>query len=93
MSWINKTVISLFVFFLLIQPFTASALGFTIFPHNTAHDGAAVKILVEEAGGRVTDLYGNEQRWDTEITAYHCLKWLWHDRLVELSKEMITKSK
>ncbi len=93
MSWINKTVISLFSFSLLIQPFTASAVGFTIFPHNTAHDGAAVKILVEEAGGRVTDLYGNEQRWDTEITGFIASNGYVHDRLVELSKEMIIKSK
>ena len=30
-------------------------------------DIAAVKILVEEAGGRVTDLFGREQRYDGDI--------------------------
>ena len=30
-------------------------------------DIAAVKIIVEEAGGRVTDLFGNEQRYDSDI--------------------------
>ena len=40
-----------------------------IFPGtiNKNYDIAAVKIIVEEAGGVVTDLFGNEQRYDEEI--------------------------
>ena len=38
-----------------------------IFPGSGAHDVAATKLIVEEAGGRVTDLYGNEQRYDQPI--------------------------
>jgi len=34
-------------------------------PHP--HDGAASKIIIEEAGGKVTDLFGNEQRYDQPI--------------------------
>lgn len=30
-------------------------------------DIAAVKVIVEEAGGKVTDLFGNEQRYDGDI--------------------------
>ncbi len=30
-------------------------------------DIAAAKVIVEEAGGKVTDLFGNEQRYDTDI--------------------------
>ena len=30
-------------------------------------DIAAVKVIVEEAGGKVTDLFGNEQRYDRDI--------------------------
>ena len=40
-----------------------------IFP-GTKHkncDIAAVKVIVEEAGGKVTDLFGNEQRYDESI--------------------------
>jgi len=40
-----------------------------IFP-GTKHkncDIAAVKVIVEEAGGKVTDLFGNEQRYDRDI--------------------------
>ena len=40
-----------------------------LFP-GTKHkncDIAAVKVIVEEAGGIVTDLFGNEQRYDQDI--------------------------
>jgi len=38
-----------------------------IFSGPYAHDIAAIKVIVEEAGGRVTDLDGNEQRYDGRI--------------------------
>lgn len=38
-----------------------------IFPGRSAHDIAAEKLIIEEAGGMVTDLDGNEQRYDGEI--------------------------
>lgn len=38
-----------------------------IFPYDTAHDIAAVKLIVEEAGGSVTNLAGKEQRYDQKI--------------------------
>ncbi len=43
--------------------------NFAIFP-GTKHkncDLAAAKLIVEEAGGKVTDLFGNEQRYDEDI--------------------------
>ena len=42
---------------------------FALFP-GTKHkncDIAAVKVIVEEAGGKVTNLFGNDQRYDTTI--------------------------
>ena len=36
----------------------------SIFFGPEAHDSATLKIIVEEAGGRVTDLNGNERRYD-----------------------------
>lgn len=41
-----------------------------IYAYNKPWDAAAVKIVVEEAGGIVTDLYGNEQRYDKEIQGF-----------------------
>lgn len=38
-----------------------------VFPGRGAHDIAAEKLIIEEAGGKVTDLDGNEQRYDRAI--------------------------
>ena len=35
-----------------------------IFTHHTAHDIAELKLIVEEAGGKVTDIKGNAQLYD-----------------------------
>ena len=39
----------------------------TVYLYSFAHDIAAVKIIVEEAGGKVTDRDGKEQRYDGPI--------------------------
>lgn len=38
-----------------------------IFPNTTAHDCSSIKIIVEEAGGKVTDIKGNDQKYDQDI--------------------------
>jgi myo-inositol-1(or 4)-monophosphatase len=55
-----------------------------IFMHNGAHDIAAVKLIIEEAGGKVTDLEGNEQRYDRPINGAIMSNSLIHDKLLEL---------
>ncbi|HSX42465.1 MAG TPA: inositol monophosphatase [Candidatus Saccharimonadales bacterium] len=60
-----------------------------IFPGKTPWDIAAVKIIVEEAGGMVTDLYGNEQRYDKPITGAVVSNGHMHARLVDLAKRHI----
>lgn len=61
----------------------------TIFPHTTVHDVAAVKIIVEEAGGKVTDLFGNEQRYDQPINGALVSNGVLHDQLVALAKKFV----
>jgi fructose-1,6-bisphosphatase/inositol monophosphatase family enzyme len=61
----------------------------TIFPNDTAHDMAAVKIIVEEAGGKVTDLFGNEQRYDQPIKGAIVSNGKVHDHLVAMVKETL----
>lgn len=39
----------------------------TVLTGSGAHDAASVKLIVEEAGGKVTDLFGGEQRYDGQI--------------------------
>ncbi len=61
----------------------------TIFPGTTAHDAAAVKIIVEEAGGKVTDIFGNEQRYDQPINGALVSNGVLHDQLVSLAKQFV----
>lgn len=56
----------------------------TIFLKSTAHDTAAIKILVEEAGGKVTDVDGNDQRYDKKCNGMIASNGLLHDELVEI---------
>ncbi|MDE2311735.1 MAG: inositol monophosphatase [Patescibacteria group bacterium] len=53
-------------------------------PH--AHDGATAKIIVEEAGGKVTDLAGREQRYDGNIRGCLVTNKLVHKQLVAISR-------
>lgn len=67
----------------------AGELIFAIYPGKYAHDAAAIKIIIEEAGGKVTDLFGNEQRYDKEINGFMASNGVIHNKLVELSKKLI----
>jgi len=66
----NSQNIKTFVLCSIILPCCLVASGQltgAAFPGNTCWDMAAVKIIVEEAGGKVTDLYGNEQDYNKPI--------------------------
>ncbi|MDD5770117.1 MAG: inositol monophosphatase [Candidatus Gracilibacteria bacterium] len=60
-----------------------------IFPNSFTHDGVSLKILVEEAGGKMTDVFGNEQRYDRDINGYIATNGKIHDELVEIVKNNI----
>jgi fructose-1,6-bisphosphatase/inositol monophosphatase family enzyme len=53
---------------------------------NGAHDVAAIKLIVEEAGGKATDLDGNEQRYDQPVNGIVMSNGLIHDKLIEIAK-------
>lgn len=57
-----------------------------VYGHSSPWDIAAIKIVVEEAGGKVTDLHGNEQRYDQPIRGAVVSNGLVHDELVGLVK-------
>lgn|GEM_PF-154561 len=57
--------------------------GFT-FPYNSAHDIAAVKLIVEEAGGKVTNLAGKEQRYDRTIDGAIVSNGKIHNELIKI---------
>jgi len=50
------------------------------------HDIAASKLIVEEAGGRATDLFGNDQRYDQPTRGFIASNGVIHDELVQLVK-------
>lgn len=59
-----------------------------IFP-GTKHkncDIAAVKVIVEEAGGKVTDIFGNEQRYDEDIKGAIISNSTVHDDVLKILK-------
>lgn len=62
-----------------------------IFPGTTHKncDIAAAKIIVEEAGGKVTDLFGNEQRYDTSINGAIISNGRVHNQVVEITKKYL----
>ncbi|KKS00586.1 MAG: Myo-inositol-monophosphatase [Candidatus Levybacteria bacterium GW2011_GWB1_41_21] len=63
-----------------------------IYRHVNPWDAAAVKIVVEEAGGKVTDLLGNEQRYDQPINGFIASNGRVHDELVKRTKKILKES-
>lgn len=57
------------------------------FPYSTEHDIATSKLIVEEAGGKVTDLYGHDQPYDKPISGAIISNGLIHDNILELVKD------
>lgn len=64
--------------------FTAS-----IYAGVGAHDVAALKVIVEEAGGKVTDLFGNDQRYDREIKGAIISNGHVHDQIVKVVSHLV----
>mgnify|MGYP001588140626 CR=1 FL=1 len=58
-----------------------------IYPHDKPWDAAAVKIVIEEAGGKVTDLDGNEQRYDGKVNGFVASNGYVHNELVRALKQ------
>jgi fructose-1,6-bisphosphatase/inositol monophosphatase family enzyme len=54
------------------------------FMHSGAHDVAAIKLIIEEAGGKVTDLDGNDQRYDRPVNGCVMSNGLVHDEFLAL---------
>ena len=59
-----------------------------VYEYNHPWDAAAVKIIVEEAGGKVTDIEGNEQRYDQDINGMIASNGKVHEELVEIVKSL-----
>jgi myo-inositol-1(or 4)-monophosphatase len=64
-----------------------------LFGQGKPEDIAALSVIVTEAGGKVTDLFGNEQRYDTNIKGAVVSNGHLHDELVSITSKMNYTSK
>lgn len=55
-----------------------------VFYNPYGHDVAALKIITEEASGKVTDLNGNERRYDQDGTGCIVSNGMLHEKLLEI---------
>lgn len=60
-----------------------------VFPGDAPYDTSANKIIVEEAGGKVTDLFGDNPRYDQPIKGQLITNGLVHNELLELINEYV----
>src|SRR3989338_9563013 len=67
----------------------AGAFAGTIFPGDQPNDTAAVKVLVEEAGGKVTDIFGDERHYDRPIKGHVASNGVLHSKLLALIIETL----
>ncbi len=58
-----------------------------IYEGSSSHDVAAIKLIVEEAGGKVTDIDGGEQLYDRSINGAVVSNGIIHEKLIEQVKK------
>ncbi len=63
----------------------------SLYSWTYAHDGAAIKVIVEEAGGKATDVYGKSQRYDGRIKGCLVSNGKVHNEIIMLLKKLLVK--
>ena len=76
-------VLNLYSILYMASLVASGQLAAVIFGGREAHDAAAVKILIEEAGGKVTDLKGKDQLYNKDTFGYIASNGVMHDLLVK----------
>jgi myo-inositol-1(or 4)-monophosphatase len=80
----NAQIINLLSIAYMGSLVAAGELCGTVFPGSKPHDTAALKIIIEEAGGRITNLFGQQQRYDSPIQGHLISNGIFHDQLLEM---------
>ena len=62
-------------------------LSVATFAGKAPWDVAAVKVIVEEAGGKCTDIFGNEQRYDKTVNGLVASNGLLHEEIISMLKK------
>jgi fructose-1,6-bisphosphatase/inositol monophosphatase family enzyme len=58
----------------------------SMYSWHFAHDCASLKIIIEEAGGKATDLLGNDQRYDGKVKGMLVSNGVVHGQLIKITK-------
>lgn len=58
-----------------------------IFNFIKPEDGAAAKVIIEEAGGKFTSIYGDDQRYDGSVKGFVASNGKIHDELMQIVRE------
>jgi myo-inositol-1(or 4)-monophosphatase len=61
-----------------------------VFGHNNPWDAAAVKVIVEEAGGKVTNLLGEEQLYNQFTNGFIASNGAIHEKLAGILKPLLS---
>lgn len=64
----------------------------SLFHGQKPHDTAASAVIVQEAGGKVTDLFGERMRLDKPMKGHICSNGILHDELVAMAKKFVKES-
>ncbi len=60
-----------------------------LWPGPNPWDVASLKILLEEAGGKVTDVYGHDQFYNQEINGCVASNDLLHNQLINITTHIL----
>jgi fructose-1,6-bisphosphatase/inositol monophosphatase family enzyme len=58
----------------------------SVYTWKFAHDCASLKVIIEEAGGKTSDIAGKDQRYDREVNGMLVSNGVVHKRLLEILK-------
>lgn len=79
----NTKVFSLAAYIYSAMLIAAGEIGVAIYGGTKPWDVAAVKIIVEEAGGRCTDVFGHDQKYNQEVKGLVASNGLLHDEVLD----------
>jgi fructose-1,6-bisphosphatase/inositol monophosphatase family enzyme len=85
-------VVSLWSVILPSALIASGEIAATVFNVNKPEDGAAIKVIVEEAGGKVTDLFGEEQRYDQPVKGFVASNGVVHEEILGIIAKLSTPS-
>lgn len=85
----NAIVTALWSVILPTSLLAAGEYSAIVFNCIKCEDAAAVSLIVEEAGGKFTDIHGNHQRYDRQTKGYIATNGLLHAEMLQIIENLI----